>query len=73
MVISDHFGKPYPFSSDCLVTENKKKPIPNAAVILTFSEKQSTKFSKFAVIINDITLSPLNGVYSRYFLNHIKK
>ena len=23
--ISDHWGKPKPFSSDCLVTENQKK------------------------------------------------
>ena len=36
--ISDHWGKPGPFSSDCLVTENQKS-VANAAIFWTFSEK----------------------------------
>ena len=36
--ISDHWGKPKPFSNDCLVTENEKS-IANAAIFWTFSEK----------------------------------
>ena len=31
MGISDHLGKPKPFSNDCLVTENQKS-IANAAI-----------------------------------------
>ena len=36
--ISDHWGKPKPFSSNCLVKENQKS-IANAAIFWTFSEK----------------------------------
>ena len=36
--ISDHWGKPKPFSNDYLVTENQKS-IANAAIVWTFSEK----------------------------------
>ena len=36
--ISDHWGKPKPFSNDCLVTENQKS-IANSAIFWTFSEK----------------------------------
>ena len=32
MGISDHWGKPKTFSSDCLVTENQKQSIANAAI-----------------------------------------
>ena len=35
--ITDHRGKPKPFSSDCLVTENQRS-IANAALFWTFLE-----------------------------------
>ena len=70
MGISDHWGKPKPFSSDCLVTENQKS-IANAAIFFYLSQKQRTKFSHFDVLINVFTTSPLNGVSSRFLLNHI--
>ena len=66
--ISDHWGKPKPFSTDCLVTENQKS-IANGAILWTFSEKNRTKFSQFDVFNFAFTLSPLNGVSSRVFLN----
>ena len=72
MGISDHWGKPKPFSNDCLVTENQKS-IANAAIFSSFSEKLRTKFSQFDVFTNAFTLSSLNGVSSRVFLNHIDK
>ena len=67
MGISDRWGKPKPFSSDRLVTENEKS-VANAAIFLT-------KGQVFTIwrFINAFTLSPLNGVSRQVFLNHIKK
>ena len=72
MGISDHWGKPKPFSNDCLVTENQKSTA-NDAIFRTFSEKFRTKFSQFDVFTYAFTLSPLNGGSSRVFLNHINR
>ena len=72
MGISDHWGKPKTFSSDCLFTE-KQKSIAISAIFRLFSEKKSTNFSQFDAFINALTLSPLNGVSSRGFLNNINK
>ena len=36
--ISDHLGKPKPFSNDCLVTENQKSKA-DSAIFWIFSEK----------------------------------
>ena len=63
MGIFDHWGKPKPFSSDCLVAENKKK----ALQMLQFSELSLREIKQFDVFINDFTPLPLNGVSSRFF------
>ena len=72
MGISDHWEEPKAFSSDCLVTENQK-----AQQMLQFAdfffEKLRTKFLQFDDHINAFTLSPLNGISSRCFLDHSNK
>ena len=76
MGISDHLGKTKTFSSDCLVTEkktHKKNHIENAANFLNFLREIKDHFSQVDVLFNAFTLSPLNGVSSRFFLNHIDK
>ena len=72
VVISDHWGKPKPFSSDFLVTENQKSTT-NAAIFLNFLKEIKDQVLQFDVFINAFTLSHLNGVSSRIFLNHINK
>ena len=72
MGISDHWGKPKPFSTDCLVTENQE-----SIAMLQFSDfSQRNKGPSFHnltnVFINAFTLS-LNCVSSWFFLNHIDK
>ena len=71
MGISDHWRKPKTFSSDCLVTETKKHN--KCCNFLTFLREIKDTFSQFDVLINAFTLSRLNGVSGRFFLNHIDK
>ena len=69
---SDHWGKPKTFSSDCLVTENQNS-IANAAICVFSQRNKGPIILQFDVFINAFTLSPLNGVSSQVFLNHIDK
>ena len=72
MGISDHWGEPRTFSSDCLFTETKKHS--KCYNFLNFlRDIKDQFFSQFDVLINDFTLSPLNGVSSRVFFDHIDK
>ena len=58
------------FSSDCLVTE---KQIKNSKCcnFRNFLREIKDKFVTIWRFINAFTLSPLNGVSSRFFMNHI--
>ena len=73
MGISDHWGKPKTFSSDCLVTETKKKKHSKCCNFLNCLREINDQVSQFDVFINAFTLSPLNGISSWFFMNHIDK
>ena len=72
MGISDHFGKPKPFSSDSLVTENQKS-IAKCCNFPNFLREIKEQVFTIDICILAFTLSPLNGISSRVFSNHIIK
>ena len=59
-----HKGEPYPFSSDCLVIETKKKQFAE------FSSRNKPSFHTST--FSSFYVSPLNDVSNLYFLKHNK-
>ena len=64
---SDHLGKPNYFQATVWSLKTKKHS--KCFNFLNFLREIKDRFSQFDVFINAFTLSPLNGVSSRFFLS----
>ena len=69
---SDHKVTPKPFTSDCFATKNKKKENKMLKYAELSSRLKAPSLHNLT-FINTFTLSLLNGISNRYFLNQIYK
>ena len=73
MRIFDHWGKPKPFSSECLSLKTKKSRANAAISELSQRNKEPSFQNLTSHFSNAVTLSPISGVSSCFYLNHINK